>query len=148
MIAFKDLELKDNVNITEAAYRHSAQAGSIFTRRAECLQTLELAKDNVKYVLAKIEMETHPLGKIPDGLGGPGIKITGASMKAYIDSHPDVKKAREGRAQAEHDYDLIKGIVTAYNANKELLQMIGKDRNQEFYSAPKEDNGLQDLIKD
>lgn len=138
VISFADLELSKNCNIKDEIEKHSNQAGSVFPRRSEALKALELAKDNVKYQLGKLEMDTHALGTIPNPIEGEkGIKITGASMTAYLNSHPVVVKARNERAQAEHDYDNVKGLVTAYNARKDLLQTLKADRVQEFYSDVK-----------
>jgi hypothetical protein len=134
LVSFEDLKISKLHNVTDEAIKHSAMAGSIFPRRADALKSLEIAKDNVKYVLGKLEMETHILGKIPvDGV--PTIKITGAAMTAYVNSHPDVIQARAERAQAEQDYDNVKGIVTTYLGNKELLKLMMSDRYNEFYSS-------------
>lgn len=137
MLSFKELEITKTCNISEACEIHSAQAGSVFPHRADALKRLEVAKDNVKYLQGKIEMETHILGKIPVN-SEPTIKITGAAMTAYLNSHPEIVEARKERAEAEQHLSNILGLVTAYNAKKELLQMTMKDRNQEFNSTPRE----------
>ncbi len=140
MVSFEELEIKKTCNIADECEKHMSQAGSIFPARANALKRLEIAKDNVKYILGKIEMETHVLTKIPVD-GEPTIKITGASMTAYLNSHPEVVQARLERAEAEQNLSTVLGLVTAYNSKKEMLQMTMADRKQEFYSKPEEKAG-------
>jgi hypothetical protein len=133
LVSFEDLKISKLHNVTDEAIKHSAMAGSIFPRRADALKSLEIAKDNVKAVLGRIEMETHILGKIPVN-GEPTIKITGAAMTAYCNSHSKVIQARGDRAEAEYTYDTVKALVTTYLGNKELLKMMMSDRYNEFYA--------------
>jgi len=139
LIAYSELALTKNCNISEMSVRHSSQSGSVFPHRARALKDLELAKDNVKYVVAKIELDTHKLGFIPDvDDADRKIKITGASMLSYINAHPEAVKARTERADAEFNYDNVKGLVTTYNTNKALLEVMMSDRKSEWYSEPTE----------
>ena len=133
MLSFSELELKTGCNITEECIKHSAQSGSVFPLRAQYKKALEVATDNVKNVRARLSLEIYQAGAIPDGKGGT-IKVTGASTDAYVDAHPEMVKAREERAIAEENMDAILGLVTAYNAKKDLLSMIMSDRKNEFYS--------------
>ena len=133
MLSFSELELKTGCNITEECIKHSAQSGSVFPLRAQYKKALEVATDNVKNVRARLSLEIYQAGAIPDGKGG-AIKVTGASADAYVDAHPEMAQAREERAIAEENMDAILGLVTAYNAKKDLLSMIMSDRKNEFYS--------------
>lgn len=133
MLSFSELELKTNCNISEECVKHSAQSGSVFPLRAQYKKALEVATDNVKAVRARLSMEVRVAGAIPDGKGGT-IKITESAISDYIDSHSEMLKAREERAIAEENMDAILGLVTAYNAKKDLLSMIQSDRKNEFYS--------------
>ena len=142
MLSFSELELKTGCNITEECIKHSAQSGSVFPLRAQYKKALEVATDNVKTVKARLALEVYQAAAIPDGKGGT-IKVTGASADAYVDAHPDMIKAREERAITEENYDAILGLVTAYNAKKDLLSMIMSDRKNEFYSDPTGITGQQ-----
>lgn len=144
MITFAELKFTSN-DITEMSMRHNGQAGSIFPHRAKALEALEIAKDNVKYVLAKIELETHNRGSIPGK--DKDIRITGSAMKSYVDSHPDVVAARKQRQEAEFHYDNVKGLVTTYNTNKDLLAMMQSDQKNEWYSEPTSKAGYDPTVK-
>lgn len=138
-ISFKELELHKGCNITDECIKHTAQAGSLFPKRAEALKALEIATDHVKYCQGRVELDTHSLGLIPNPIEGEkSFKITVSAMKAYVDTHPTVIKARADRAQAEHDYDNIKGLVTAYNNKRSLLELMMADKKQEWHSEPKD----------
>lgn len=141
MISFEELEFQGD-NITENAIRLDAQAGAVFGNMKPAAEALEVAKDNVKYVLGKIEMETHTRGSIPSlEKGGKDIKITGAAMTSYLNQHPEVVKAREERQQAIANYENVKALCSTYNSKKALLEIRMADKKNEWYSAPTEKAG-------
>ena len=141
LISFAELEIPKNCNITEEAIRHSGMAGSVFNLRGQALEALEVAKDSVKEVRARLSLAMRQRGNIPNPTeeNSQGtIKLTEGALKDYVDAHPEMIEARNNRAKAEKYYDDVKAIVTAYNARKDLLVMIGSDRKNEFYSTPKD----------
>lgn len=147
MISFSELEFEGD-NISEHAMMLAGCAGSVFGNMKEAKQREEAAKDNVKYVMGKLEREMHNRGSLPPSKGGgKDIKITVSSMKAYIDSHPDVVKARGERQQALADFENVKALCIAYNAQKALLEIRMRDKANEWYSEPtnKADNNKFDL---
>lgn len=146
MLSFKEFEVTRLEDIAARVERHTAQSGSVFEYRADSLKLLKTAEDEVKRVMAQVEMDTHILGSIPvDGV--PTIKITGASMKAFVDCHPDVIKARKERAEAFKAYDTARALAQAYLDVKEFLQLLMRNRNNEFYSEPKNTaSGLPDYL--
>lgn len=136
MVSFQELHISKICNVSEEYERFLGMAGSIFGKRSETIKSLEIATDNVKAVIAEIEMETHKLGHIPvEDDPTKKIKITGAAMTAYVNSHPRTKKAREERAEAEYLHDYAKGIVTYFNKVMDALPVIQSDRKNEFYTG-------------
>ena len=134
LVSFSELTLAPLCNVTEEVVKHTGQAGSIFPHRSNALRDLEIAKDNVKATLGRIEMNTHARGTIPHP--DKDIKITGASMTAYVNSHEDVILARKSRAEAEYHYDNVKAVVTAYLGKRALLELMMSDRNNEYHGTP------------
>jgi len=137
LVSFSDLVLSKPCNAGDEGAKHTAQAGSIFPRRADALESLEIAKDNVKAVRANLSLEMRQLGYIPNvTTASPDgkIKLTEGALKDYVDGHPRLAEARLERALREKEYDDIKGLVTAYIAKKDLITIMLSDQKNEFYS--------------
>ena len=129
VMSFEDLEIKSTVDIISECERHSAQAGSVFGRRQDAKYAVELAEDNVKYVRGKLSAECRIAGVIP---GFP--KMTDKALAEYVDCHPEMVEARTNRAEAIKEYDNVLGLVTAYNAKKDMLALIRSERQNSFHS--------------
>ncbi len=136
MLSFKELEISKHEDLATRIEKHSAQAGSVFEPKIQAVKQCEVAIDNVKFVMADVEMQTHILGSIPvEGDPDKKIKITGASMKAYVDQHPRVVEAREERAEAKAHLEHATAIVKLYIDIRDFLKQLQDLRKNEFYSS-------------
>lgn len=129
VMSYEDLIIKDTVDIIKACEKHSAQAGSVFGRRTTAVRNAELAEDNVKFVRGELATDCRKAGAIPEVA-----KMTDKALADYVDSHPDMQKAREERADALAELDNARGLVTTYNTNRDLLALIRSERQNSFHS--------------
>lgn len=149
LVSFKELEIHAEENITLRIETHTSQAGSVFRPRGEALKAFKIAEGHVKYTKGKLEMDVHKLGYIPvEDDPDKKIKITGASVKAYVESHPDTIQAREEEAEAAMHLDNCRALANTYLDVKEHLRSLQHERKNEFYSDPSiktESNGLEEF---
>ncbi len=133
LLSFEELDISANEDIATRIAKHSGQAGSVFRPRGEALRLFKAAEDHVKYLKAKIEMDTLVAGQIPNPTGG-AIKITVNSMKAYVESHPDVKQARDVEAKAAMHLDNARAVANCYLDVKDHLKMLQSERLNVWHS--------------
>ena len=139
LVTFEELTISKTEDIISRIALHTGQAGSIFGPRGDALEDYKNAEDYVKYIKGKVELDAHYAGKIVvDGADGPKeiVKLTGAIVTAYVNSHPDVVQAKKDEAKAAMDLDNARALANTYLDVKEHLKTLQSARLNEFHSDP------------
>lgn len=138
MLSFKEFEVNETDDVSARIERHTAQAGSVFQHRGISLEALKLAEDEVKRVLAQVEMDVRILGHIPvKDKPESKVKITEAGIKAYVNCHELAVASRISRAEAFKTYDTARALAQAYLDVKEFLALLMRDRLNRLHAEPK-----------
>ena len=127
-----DLEIDPDALDVECL-RHSTLAGRYSRMQADADEKVRRYEERVKVVRSELILKAN---EDPDKTLGKGISATAPRVEAYYRTHPDHIKVKRILNKAQHEADILRGVVFALVGKKEMLDVLSRLAQIEYFDTP------------